>query len=67
MDAIGDLLMVGYPIIGHVVLHKAGHDVMHGFVEKIIASTDSYRFIELANPMSFSKASETLYGYPRFG
>jgi UDP-3-O-[3-hydroxymyristoyl] N-acetylglucosamine deacetylase len=53
MDAVGDMLMLGYPLIGHIVLHKAGHDLMHGFVEKLMASTDSYRIIELGQPMSF--------------
>ncbi len=67
MDAIGDMLMLGYPIIGHVVLHKAGHDVMHGFVEKVTSSVDSYRLIELAQPLSYTSSnSDHLSLAPRF-
>ena len=53
--------MLGHPLIGHVVLHKAGHDVMHGFVEKVLTSIDSYRFIELATPLQESIGAENLY------
>jgi UDP-3-O-[3-hydroxymyristoyl] N-acetylglucosamine deacetylase len=61
MDAIGDLLMVGYPILGHIVLHKAGHDVMHGFVQKLLSASESYRLIELADPLSYASGFEDLY------
>ena len=67
MDALGDLLMIGEPLIGHVVLHKAGHDVMHGFVEKIMSSQESFRYIELASPMSYSESVENPYLRHRFG
>jgi len=67
MDAIGDLLMLGTPLIGHVVLHKAGHDVMHGFVEKIMSSSESYRYIELATPMSYTESIESLGLRQRYG
>jgi UDP-3-O-[3-hydroxymyristoyl] N-acetylglucosamine deacetylase len=67
MDAIGDMLMLGHPLIGHVVLHKAGHDVMHGFVEKVMASVDSYRLIELAQPLSYPSGLENLTLSHRFG
>jgi UDP-3-O-[3-hydroxymyristoyl] N-acetylglucosamine deacetylase len=61
MDALGDLMMIGHPMMGHVVLHKAGHDVMHGFVQKLLASPDSYRIIEMADPMAFASGFENLY------
>jgi UDP-3-O-[3-hydroxymyristoyl] N-acetylglucosamine deacetylase len=61
MDALGDLLMLGHPLIGHVSLHKAGHDVMHGFVQRLLSSVDHYRFIELATPVSESTNLESLY------
>ncbi len=39
--------MLGHPILGHVVLHRAGHDVLHGFVEKLLADPANYRIIEM--------------------
>lgn len=47
LDALGDLVMLGRPMLGHLVLYKAGHDVMNNLVHKILQSTDSHRMIEL--------------------
>lgn len=47
LDALGDLVTLGMPLMGHVVLYKAGHDVMNRLVRKIIESPHSYRRIEL--------------------
>lgn len=47
LDALGDLVTLGMPLMGHVVLYKAGHDVMNRLVLKILESTDCYRHIEL--------------------
>lgn len=52
LDALGDLVTLGMPLMGHVVLYKAGHDVMNKFVKHIIATTDSYRYIELGGDLS---------------
>ena len=47
LDALGDIVTLGMPMMGHLVLYKAGHDVMNRLVRKILESTDSYRHIEL--------------------
>ncbi|MGE0762011.1 MAG: UDP-3-O-acyl-N-acetylglucosamine deacetylase [Bdellovibrionales bacterium] len=47
LDALGDLVTLGMPLMGHVVLFKAGHDMMNRLVRKILESPDSYRHIEL--------------------
>jgi UDP-3-O-[3-hydroxymyristoyl] N-acetylglucosamine deacetylase len=47
LDALGDLVTLGMPLMGHVVLHRAGHDLMNRLVRKILESQDSYRHIEL--------------------
>lgn len=47
LDALGDLVTLGMPLMGHVVLFKAGHDIMNRLVRKIAESKDSYRHIEL--------------------
>jgi UDP-3-O-[3-hydroxymyristoyl] N-acetylglucosamine deacetylase len=51
LDALGDLVTLGMPLMGHVVLYKAGHDVMNQLVRKILASPDSYRHIELGSDL----------------
>lgn len=47
LDALGDLVTLGMPLMGHVVLYKAGHDLMNRLVKKVIESPESYRTIEL--------------------
>jgi UDP-3-O-[3-hydroxymyristoyl] N-acetylglucosamine deacetylase len=47
LDALGDLVTLAMPLMGHVVLYKAGHDMMNKLVRKISESTGSYRLLEL--------------------
>ncbi|MCB0392954.1 MAG: UDP-3-O-acyl-N-acetylglucosamine deacetylase, partial [Bdellovibrionales bacterium] len=47
LDALGDLVTLGMPLMGHLILYKAGHDVMNRLVRKILESPDSMRKIEL--------------------
>lgn len=47
LDALGDLVTLGMPLMGHIVLYKAGHDVMNRLVTKILETPESYRRIEL--------------------
>ena len=36
LDAIGDLSLVGYPVIGHLVAHRAGHALHTAFAARIL-------------------------------
>lgn len=49
MDALGDLVTLGYPLLGHVVLYKAGHDLLNKLVKKILDSKDSFQFMDLGS------------------
>ena len=51
MDALGDLTTLGRPLMGHVVLYKAGHDLLNQLVKKILDSKDCYQEIELGGPL----------------
>jgi len=46
LDAVGDLALVGFPVIGHLVAHRAGHALHTEFVGKILAETDCWRLME---------------------
>ena len=46
LDVIGDLALVGYPIIGHVVAHRGGHALHAGFARKILEESDAWRLVE---------------------
>ena len=46
LDAIGDLSLIGYPILGHVRAFKAGHDVNHQLVQKVLENPESWQLLE---------------------
>ena len=46
LDAVGDLALVGYPVIGHLVAHRAGHALHTEFAARILEETQSWRLIE---------------------
>jgi UDP-3-O-[3-hydroxymyristoyl] N-acetylglucosamine deacetylase len=48
LDAIGDLSLIGYPILGHVRAFKAGHEVNHLLVERILDTPDSWQLLEFS-------------------
>jgi UDP-3-O-[3-hydroxymyristoyl] N-acetylglucosamine deacetylase len=47
LDAIGDLSLVGYPIIGHLVAHRAGHALHTAFAKRILEERDAWKVVEL--------------------
>ena len=50
LDAIGDLALVGHPVIGHLVAHRGGHELHTAFAEKILAESDAWRIVESPGP-----------------
>ena len=46
LDAVGDLALVGYPVIGHLVAHRAGHALHTEFAGKILESADCWRLAQ---------------------
>jgi UDP-3-O-[3-hydroxymyristoyl] N-acetylglucosamine deacetylase len=46
LDAVGDLALVGYPVIGHLVAHRAGHALHTAFAAKILEETQAWRLVE---------------------
>ena len=43
LDLLGDIALVGFPIIGHLRAERAGHAIHAALAEKILRSHDSYR------------------------
>jgi len=52
LDALGDLVTLEMPLMGHVVLNKAGHDIMNKLIKKIVATPSAYRFVEMGADIS---------------
>lgn len=52
LDALGDLTLLGAPLMGHVRLHKAGHDMLHNLVTAIRESPTHSRLQQMAFDVS---------------
>jgi UDP-3-O-[3-hydroxymyristoyl] N-acetylglucosamine deacetylase len=58
LDALGDLVTLGMPLMGHLVLYKAGHDVLNKLVRKIIESPDAVRRLELGTELPVAASAD---------
>ena len=45
LDAIGDLSLLGMPIIGHFIAYKSGHKLNNLLIEKLLASDESWTIV----------------------
>ena len=45
LDAIGDLTLLGAPLLGHVVAYRAGHGLHAGLVEKIRDTPEAWEAV----------------------
>jgi UDP-3-O-[3-hydroxymyristoyl] N-acetylglucosamine deacetylase len=46
LDAVGDLSLVGHPIIGHVVAHRAGHQLHTALAAKLLEERDAWVLVD---------------------
>jgi UDP-3-O-[3-hydroxymyristoyl] N-acetylglucosamine deacetylase len=46
LDVVGDLSLVGYPVIGHLVAHRGGHALHTAFAARILEEQDAWRLVE---------------------
>lgn len=56
LDALGDLVTLGMPLMGHITLYKAGHDVMNKLARLILNSPDKYRRVEMGSSLPPAEA-----------
>ena len=45
LDALGDIALAGYPIIGHYVGYRAGHGITHGLLRNLFADAGNFEII----------------------
>lgn len=46
LDCMGDLSLLGMPIVGHIVAHKSGHSLNHALLKKFIEQKSCWETIE---------------------
>ncbi len=50
LDLIGDLALLGSPILGHVIASRSGHALHHSLMQAVVDSPESWEYVELRNP-----------------
>lgn len=59
LDAIGDLYIVGHPLLASYEAHKSGHALNNELLRKLLAQPDAYEMVEFdsldATPLSYAK------------
>jgi UDP-3-O-[3-hydroxymyristoyl] N-acetylglucosamine deacetylase len=46
LDAIGDLALIGFPVVGHLVAHRGGHALHAAFAARILEDREAWRLVE---------------------
>jgi UDP-3-O-[3-hydroxymyristoyl] N-acetylglucosamine deacetylase len=59
LDLIGDLALIGRPLLGHVIAERAGHAMHTALVHKIMRDPSCYELVtgEEASPETAQAAS----------
>jgi UDP-3-O-[3-hydroxymyristoyl] N-acetylglucosamine deacetylase len=65
LDVIGDLALVGHPLIGHIVAHRGGHGLHTAFAAKILEERDAWQLVEMPSSPSASPAHVPAEGIVR--
>jgi UDP-3-O-[3-hydroxymyristoyl] N-acetylglucosamine deacetylase len=50
LDLIGDLALLGSPVLGHVIASRSGHALHHSLMQAVAASPDSWEYVEFRKP-----------------
>ncbi|UCH45489.1 MAG: UDP-3-O-acyl-N-acetylglucosamine deacetylase, partial [Nitrospiraceae bacterium] len=45
LDAIGDMSLIGLPIVGHVIANKSGHTLHVKLLRKLLLCKDSWNIV----------------------
>jgi UDP-3-O-[3-hydroxymyristoyl] N-acetylglucosamine deacetylase len=60
LDAIGDLYLLGHPVIGAFAAHKSGHSLNNALLRATLAQVDAWEYV------SFDHADKAPVGLTRF-
>jgi len=57
LDAIGDLYLLGHPLIGAFSAHKSGHSLNNRLLRTLLADSSAWEYV------SFEHPEEAPYGF----
>jgi UDP-3-O-[3-hydroxymyristoyl] N-acetylglucosamine deacetylase len=62
LDAIGDLALVGMPIVGHLVVHRGGHDLHTALASKVFEERDAWEIVEQPDAPELPESADSPVG-----
>ena len=60
LDLIGDIALLGFPFIGHIVAERSGHAMHTRLVEQILAQRDKWALITGEHAVAASESRSSL-------
>ena len=63
LDVVGDLALVGYPIVGHVVVHRGGHALHTALAAQLLEERDAWMLVD--SPATIDVATAGLAAHAR--
>jgi UDP-3-O-[3-hydroxymyristoyl] N-acetylglucosamine deacetylase len=60
LDVIGDMALVGHPIIGHLVAHRGGHALHTAFAAQVLEDSDAWTLVDGAVDPASADAPATV-------
>jgi UDP-3-O-[3-hydroxymyristoyl] N-acetylglucosamine deacetylase len=67
LDAIGDLYLVGHPLLAHYRAHKSGHGLNNQLLRALLAQPDAYEIVTFdtlaSAPASYVRLAEDEWAY----
>lgn len=61
LDAVGDMSLLGYTLVGEYNAHKGSHHLNHLLTKKLYESAENYEIIDLEEADEESKVFEIAY------
>lgn len=61
LDALGDLVTLGSPLMGHLVIYKAGHDILNKLVRQILKRPDNFTKFEMGEKSTLYSENYPFY------
>ena len=58
LDLVGDLALFGYPLVGHVVAHRAGHAMHFALVDRLLREKSAWKLVRVPRAVPVKSHSE---------
>jgi UDP-3-O-[3-hydroxymyristoyl] N-acetylglucosamine deacetylase len=63
LDFLGDVAVMGTPIIGHFIINRSGHSLNHAMLKKLSSSKKYWKKVTLEEPGDGARESFTIPGF----